>query len=149
MKKKDAIVNKIVTFITLTSVLLVGVTVAPQEALSLSMSASPSSGLSHTGTPFGGIIAGEIQCQAVCGTPWKMIYMYDFVTHGQLRLTIEPGKSMLYKYVQNFTPGRYALGTYSRPAQCKIKPGKKCIDLMPHGYINKGPGAGASGPLSQ
>jgi len=148
MKKKDAIVNKIVTFITLTSVLLVGVTVAPQEALSLSMSTHPSSGLSHTGTPFGGIIAGEIQCEASCGTPWRMIYMYDFATHSQLRLTIEPGKSKLYKYVQNFTPRHYALGTYSKPAQCKYIP-KECIDLMPHGYINSGPGAGASGPLSQ
>jgi hypothetical protein len=101
----------------------------------------------HIGEPFGGRITGEVKCSSSCGTPHKMLFIYDFRTNGLLRLNIEDGKSKLWHYIQNFTTGHYTVGTYTSGASCQVRAGDSCIELYPHGYINRGPGAGASGPL--
>jgi len=133
--KKDtySFINKILTFGVLVLVIIGGITVTPERVFS--------SGFTHQGTPFGGPIMYSLECTCSGNT---LLFVLDYLTSSAVLVLKDPS-SVLYQYQQNFTIGNYVLGTYSPGPQCLLYTGNACVEIVSHGAINQGPGAGASG----
>lgn len=120
----------------------------PTAQLNAANSANVSSGtpwaqqIHHTGTPFGGLVTGKVNC--TCDNPKYMLFLWDFTSQGLITLLVDPGgQSKLYETYFPDT-GKFMVGTHTPKNVCSIRTGDKCFNYQVTGLINRGPGAGVS-----
>ena len=113
----------------------------------------PSAETNYQGTPFGGLITYDTQCECniyYIGTPGVGINDYkiklnDYVSHAELELLVsDPGWSKLFIYFP-LRARMFTLGTYTKGTICMKGQYPYCKDDGVDGYINRGPGAAGSG----